>query len=171
MQVQSIKISEVKPYENNPRDNDSAVGGVAESIKQFGWQQPIVVDKDNVIIVGHTRYKAAKQLHMKEVPVVVAKNLSDEQVKAYRLADNKTGEKAIWDNKELLDELGSIDMSKVFTGFTSADVFDDVLDETDNEPIKENNKGVTYSISLKTQNQDTYEKVKDFVNQVAMLDD
>ena len=78
MQVQSMKIDEVEPYPRNPRDNDDAVEGVAKSIKQLGWQQPIVVDKDGVIIVGHTRYKAAKQLHMKEVPVVVAKNLSDE---------------------------------------------------------------------------------------------
>lgn len=108
MQVQSIKISEVKPYENNPRNNDDGVEAVANSIKEFGWQQPIVVDKDNVIIVGHTRYKAAKKLGMKEVPVVVASNLSDEQVRAYRLADNKTGELTDWDMGLLDDELADI---------------------------------------------------------------
>lgn len=171
MNVISMKISDVKPYANNPRDNDSAVGGVAESIKQFGWQQPIVVDKDNVIIVGHTRYKAAKELGLKEVPVVVASKLTPEQVKAYRLADNKTGEQAIWDNKQLLEELGSIDMSKLFTGFKSSDVFDDVLDESDNQPIDENDKGVTYTVTLKTQDKETYDKVKNFVDSVAMLDD
>lgn len=91
MKVQNVSIQDVKPYANNPRDNDGGVDAVANSIKEFGWQQPIVVDKDNVIIVGHTRYKAAKKLGMKEVPVVVADKLSEEQVKAYRLADNKTG--------------------------------------------------------------------------------
>lgn len=108
MQVQSIKISEVKPYDKNPRKNDDGVEAVANSIKEFGWQQPIVVDKDNVIIVGHTRYKAAKKLGMKEVPVVVANNLTPEQVKAYRLADNKTGELTDWDMSLLDDELGDI---------------------------------------------------------------
>ena len=108
MQVQSMKISEVKPYPNNPRNNDDGVEAVANSIKEFGWQQPIVVDKDNVIIVGHTRYKAAKKLKMNKVPVVVANNLSPEQVKAYRLADNKTGELTDWDMSLLDDELGDI---------------------------------------------------------------
>ena len=88
MKVQEMNIDEVKPYENNPRVNDKSVDDVAKSIKEFGWQQPIVVDKDNVIIVGHTRWKAAKKLGMKKVPVVVASNLTPEQVKAYRLADN-----------------------------------------------------------------------------------
>lgn len=108
MQVQSMKIDEVKPYPNNPRNNDDGVEAVANSIKEFGWQQPIVVDKDNVIIVGHTRYKAAKKLRMDKVPVVVADNLSPEQVKAYRLADNKTGELTDWDMNLLDDELGDI---------------------------------------------------------------
>lgn len=108
MQVQSIKISEVKPYDKNPRKNDDGVEAVANSIKEFGWQQPIVVDKDNIIIVGHTRYKAAKKLGMDKVPVVVADSLSPEQVKAYRLADNKTGELTDWDMGLLDDELGDI---------------------------------------------------------------
>ena len=108
MQVQSMKISEVKPYDKNPRKNDDGVDAVANSIKEFGWQQPIVVDKDNVIIVGHTRYKAAKKLKMDKVPVVVASNLSDEQVRAYRLADNKTGELTDWDMGLLDDELANI---------------------------------------------------------------
>lgn len=170
MQVQSMKISEVKPYENNPRDNDSAVGGVAESIKQFGWQQPIVVDKDNVIIVGHTRYKAAKELGLKEVPVVVASKLTPEQVKAYRLADNKTGEQAIWDNKELLKELNSFDSDDLFTGFKTSDIFQDVLNESDNIPIEQNKKGVTYSLKFRTQNKATYEQVKHFIEEVSAVE-
>lgn len=108
MEVRNLKIDEIKPYDNNPRDNDNAVESTANSIKEFGWQQPIVVDKDMVIIVGHTRYKAAKKLGYKEVPVVIASNLNKEQVRAYRLADNKTGELAEWDFKLLDDELQNI---------------------------------------------------------------
>lgn len=109
MKVESKSIDEVTPYENNPRNNDQAVDAVANSIKEFGWQQPIVVDKNMIIIVGHTRYKAAKKLGLTKVPVVVATNLSDEQAKAYRLADNKSGELADWNEDLLTDELGSID--------------------------------------------------------------
>ena len=111
--VENVGIDTIKPYENNPRKNDQGVDAVAESIKQFGWQQPLVVDKNNVIIVGHTRYKAAKKLGLSEVPVVVAANLSDEQVKAYRLVDNKTGELTDWDDDLLdieLDDILDIDM-------------------------------------------------------------
>lgn len=129
MKVQNVSIQDIKPYENNPRDNDGGVDAVANSIKEFGWQQPIVVDKDNVIIVGHTRYKAAKKLGMKEVPVVVADKLSEEQVKAYRLADNKTGELTDWDDGLLdseLDDILNIDMSDF--GF---DI--DMPDDEDNE--------------------------------------
>lgn len=115
MKVQNVSIDSIKPYENNPRDNDEAVEPTAKSIKEFGWQgNPIIVDKNNVIIAGHTRYKAAKKLGMKEVPVVVASKLTPEQVKAYRLADNKTGEIADWDIDLLdneLDDILDIDMA------------------------------------------------------------
>ena len=101
MQIQNVPITSVKPYEKNPRFNDDAVDAVARSIKEFGWQQPLVVDRDMVIIVGHTRLKAAESLGLTEVPVIIAENLTPEQVKAYRIADNKTGEIAEW-NFELL---------------------------------------------------------------------
>ena len=104
MDVVMMSIKDVKPYEKNPRINDNAVEAVANSIKEFGWRQPIVVDKDNVIIAGHTRWKAAKRLKMKEVPVIVASDLDEEQVRAYRIADNSTGELATWD----FDILGDI---------------------------------------------------------------
>ena len=120
-------IDEIRPYENNPRLNDGAVGAVAESIREFGFQQPIVVDRDGVIIAGHTRYKAAKKLGLTEVPVVVAGNLTDEQVKAYRLADNKTGELAEWDFSALEEELagiGELDMS--LFGFDNIEELQDV---------------------------------------------
>ncbi|MES5142499.1 DNA modification methylase [Lactobacillus crispatus] len=122
MKVEAKSIDEIKPYENNPRDNDDAVDAVANSIKEFGWQQPIVVDNEGVIIAGHTRYKAAKKLGLKHVPVVVADNLTPDQVKAYRLADNKTAELADWDMdllNEELDQIRDIDMSQF--GFDDLD--------------------------------------------------
>lgn len=142
--VKWVKINNIKPYERNPRKNDDAVTAVANSIKQFGWQQAIVVDTEGVIIAGHTRYKAAKKLGLKTVPVKVADNLTDEQVKAYRLADNKTGELAEWDLDLLsaeLDDIPDIDMTDF--GFDLADdkdpdeVVEDEAPEVDeeNEPI------------------------------------
>ena len=93
MRTIDLNISEIHPHENNPRRiSDEAVEKVANSIREFGFQQPIVVDSAHVIIVGHTRLKAAKKLGLETVPVVVADNLTEEQAKAYRLADNKTGE-------------------------------------------------------------------------------
>ena len=109
MNVENWPIDRVKPYSNNPRKNDEAVEKVANSIKSFGWQQPIVVDSDGVVIVGHTRLKAAHMLGLSEVPVTVAEGLSDNQVQAYRLADNKTGELADWDWGKLDLELEAID--------------------------------------------------------------
>lgn len=108
MEVRNMNIDDIKPYDNNPRDNDNAVESTANSIKEFGWRQPIVVDKDKVIVAGHTRYYAAKKLGYDVVPVVDASDLSDEQVRTYRLADNKTGELADWNTKLLDDELQSI---------------------------------------------------------------
>ena len=123
-------IDEIRPYENNPRVNDGAVGAVAESIREFGFQQPIVVDRGGVIIAGHTRYKAAQKLGLTEVPVVVADNLTDEQVRAYRLADNKTGELAEWDFSALEEELagiGELDMS--LFGFEPKEITEDDYEE------------------------------------------
>ena len=114
MKVKEMKIADLVPYENNPRKNDDAVDAVAASLKEFGWQQPIVVDTSGVIIVGHTRLKAAQKLGFETAPVVVADELTEEQVRAYRLADNKTAEFADW-NVDLLDlelsEIKSIDMA------------------------------------------------------------
>lgn len=140
MKIDSWNIDDVKPYDKNPRNNDDAVEATANSIKEFGWQQPIVVDKNGVIIVGHTRLKAAKKLKLKQVPVTVAGNLTDEQVKAYRLADNKTGELADWDVDMLdgeLNDILNIDMEDFgfdAVGEDDAEVVDDDFDE---EPPEE----------------------------------
>jgi DNA modification methylase len=108
MKISLKELSAVTPYENNPRLNESAVDAVAKSIEQFGFRQPIVVDEAGVIIVGHTRYKAALKLGLDKMPVHVAKDLSPEQIKAYRIADNKTGELAEWDFDKLRIELGDL---------------------------------------------------------------
>ena len=100
--------SDIKPYKNNPRKNDEAAKSVSESIKKFGFKNPIIVDEKNVVICGHTRLKAAKLLGLKKVPCVVATDLTSEQVKAYRLVDNRTGEIADWDFDKLTEELKNI---------------------------------------------------------------
>lgn len=113
MKVKNLAIDKLVPYENNPRINDGAVDYVANSIKKFGFQVPIVIDKDNVIVAGHTRYKAAQKLGLTEVPVVVADNLTPKQIKAFRLADNKTAEKASWDFEKLTDEIEGLDLEEL----------------------------------------------------------
>ena len=106
--IVSMSISKIKPYPKNPRINDDAVDKVAASIKEFGFKNPIIVDKNMVIIAGHTRLKAAKKLKLKSAPVIVADDLSNEQVRAFRLADNKTAELSSWSNNLLSEELEDI---------------------------------------------------------------
>lgn len=139
-QIEMWKIKDVKPYENNPRNNDDSVAAVAESIKQFGFKQPIVVDSNGVIIVGHTRLRAAKRLKLKEVPVIVADDLSEEQTKAYRLADNKVGEGSTWDIDKLEEELKNItDIDMGLLGFADfSDIFPgDNTESIDGDSIEE----------------------------------
>lgn len=139
MKIENWDINKVKPYDKNPRNNDDAVEATANSIKEFGWQQPIVVDNDGVVIVGHTRLKAAKKLKLEQVPVTVADNLTDEQVKAYRLADNKTGELADWDDDLLTSELEELDN----LDFDMGDFGFEELDEPDPQPKDENTDPVS----------------------------
>ena len=115
MQIIEKSITEITPYEKNPRKNDEAVEYVANSIKEFGFKVPIVIDKNGVIVAGHTRYKAAQELGLEKLPCVIADDLTEEQVKAFRLADNKVGEVAEWDFDllgEELDGIFDIDMSE-----------------------------------------------------------
>lgn len=120
MEIINKRVEDLIPYENNPRKNDDAVEYVANSIREFGFKVPIVIDKENVIVAGHTRLMAAEELGLTEVPCVVADDLTDEQVKAFRLADNKTAEKAGWDKSKLDIELGNIlDIDMKEFGFES----------------------------------------------------
>ena len=113
MVIESIKIEDLKPYKNNPRLNDAAVDGVLESIRQFGFKIPMIIDRNNVIVCGLTRYKASVGLGLKEVPCIRADDLTEEQIKAFRIADNKVSEVAEWDLEKLQIELEdiSLDMS------------------------------------------------------------
>ncbi|MBI1900947.1 MAG: ParB N-terminal domain-containing protein [Planctomycetia bacterium] len=120
MKIEMRKLSEITPYDKNPRVNDGAVDAVLASIKEFGWQQPIVVDKDGMIVVGHTRYKAAIKLGLEKVPVHVAKDLTPAQAKAYRIADNQTASIAAWDFELLpleLSDLQAMDFDLNLLGF------------------------------------------------------
>ena len=137
LKVEYRNVADLNPYANNPRLNDGAVDAVAASIKEFGFKVPIVVDSDGVIVTGHTRLKAAKKLGIDTVPVIVADDLTSEQVKAFRLADNKTGELAQWDFDKLdieLDGIDEIDMGDF--GFDmNLEVEDDDVEPIDDEGI------------------------------------
>ena len=109
LQLVTRKLSDIHPYERNPRRNDPAVDAVVESIRQCSYIAPIVVDEDGVILAGHTRYKALKKLKRKEVEVIIKTGLSEEQRRKYRLLDNKTGELSVWDLDLLADELEDLD--------------------------------------------------------------
>lgn len=130
MKIELRPLGEIKPYEKNPRVNDQAVDAVARSIREFGFRQPIVVDADGVIVVGHTRWKAAAKLGLERVPVHVALELTPEQAKTYRIADNKTGDLATWDLELLpgeLAELQQLDVDLSVLGF-GADELAQLLD-------------------------------------------
>ena len=137
LEITNMKISEIHPYEKNPRFNDAAVDAVAKSIQEFGWRSPIVVDKDMVIVCGHTRLKAAIKLGLTEVPVHIAADLMPEQIQAYRIADNKTGEIAEW-NYDLLPveirELQSADFDLSLLGFDT-DELDRLLNGGDDKTV------------------------------------
>jgi len=120
MEIILKKITDLIPYHNNPRINDPAVDMVASSINEFGFKVPVVIDKDNVVVAGHTRLKAAEKLGLKEIPCIIADDLTDAQIKAFRIADNKTAELAEWDWAKLdieIQELEEMDFNMDFLEF------------------------------------------------------
>ena len=156
-----FKTSEIKAYKNNPRNNDDAVGPVAESIKQFGFKVPIIIDKNNVIVAGHTRLKAAVKLKLAEVPCIVADDLTEEQIKAFRLADNKVSEFATWDFELLdieLDNIACINMSDF--GFINVDILDDEL-EKQMEYLTQDTKTKKFIVKLTFTTEDEANECKD----------
>ncbi len=142
LNVVTMKIADLKAYENNPRKNEKAVDAVANSINSFGFKVPVIIDKNNVVVAGHTRLMACKKLGIDEVPCVIADDLTEDQIKAFRIADNKTAELADWDFDKLKEELGSIDIDMEQFGFTDLEkimdreVMEDEFDE--NEALPEN---------------------------------
>lgn len=140
MQIKEIEISKIIPYENNPRNNDEAVDKVANSIKEFGFKQPIVLDKNNVIVIGHTRLKASEKLGLKKVPCLYADDLTDDQIKALRLADNKTSEFATWDFEKLDLEIDNIELDLEPFGFDLDLAFDDEVVEDEVPDVPEEPK-------------------------------
>lgn len=135
MQIQHIALSELTPYDKNPRLNDNAVPKVAKSISKFGFKVPLVIDSNNVIVAGHTRFKAAQSLGLDAVPCIVADDLSPEQIRAFRLADNKVAEFSEWDFTALHEELESLaDLDLQDFGFANIDLHDDDLSEFFEEP-------------------------------------
>lgn len=143
MNIEYIKLENIKPYKNNPRKNDEAVEYVVNSIKEFGFKNPVILDKDNVIVCGHTRYKAAKELGLKEIPCIIANDLSKEKIKAFRLTDNKVAEKSEWDLELLSNELDEIlDLNMEEFGFDKLETINwDSVDKLDDisydEPLKD----------------------------------
>jgi DNA modification methylase len=142
LNVVTMKIADLKAYENNPRKNEKAVDAVANSINSFGFKVPVIIDKNNVVVAGHTRLMACKKLGIDEVPCVIADDLTEDQIKAFRIADNKTAELADWDFDKLKEELGSIEIDMEQFGFTDLEkimdreVMEDEFDE--NEALPEN---------------------------------
>lgn len=137
MEIIYKKLEELTPYENNPRHNEIATDYVANSIKEFGFKVPIIIDKDGVIVAGHTRFEASKKLGLKEVPTIVADDLSEEQVKAFRLADNKVSEFATWDFDKLDMELEDLDIDMSDFGFDMPDIEWDNVEELTEENYSE----------------------------------
>lgn len=133
MQIVYRGVEEITPYEHNPRKNDEAVDAVAASIEEFGFKVPIVIDKDGVIVAGHTRLKAAKKLGLTEVPCVVADDLTDEQVRAFRLADNKVSEFSKWITDKLKQEIDgiSIDMTQFGVNLNEIPDYDGLFAEAE----------------------------------------
>src|SRR5688500_17617468 len=121
MKIELWPIDSVKPYPGNPRVNDSAVDAVAASLREFGFRQPLVVGGDSVLIVGHTRWKAAKRLGLAKVPVHVAHDLTEAQVRAYRIADNSTNQIAEWDQQLLPIELSALEQANFDLGLLGFD--------------------------------------------------
>ena len=153
LKIEYIKTADLIPYANNPRKNDAAVDKVVESIREFGFKNPIIVDGNNEIIAGHTRLKAAKKLGMEEVPTIKAEDLTPEQVRAFRIADNKTHEFSGWDMDLLREELDGVNL---FTGFDE-DELREILDNVKFSEVEEDDFDPTPPEEPKTKLGDIYQ--------------
>ena len=149
MKILMKRTDDIIPYENNPRHNDNAVDAVAASIQEFGFKVPIVIDSENVIVTGHTRLKAAEKLELEEVPCILADDLSEEQVKAFRLADNKVSELATWDIDRLELELGEIELDMGEFGF-EIDLDEPDINELESDETGDASEEFTVKVTFDT---------------------
>jgi len=158
-------INELQMYFNNPRINSDAVQYVANSIQQFGFKNPIIIDKDNVIVCGHTRYKAARRLKMAKVPCIMADDLDEDQIRAFRLADNKVAEMSTWDYDRLEQEFALIDPMEFdiadFGFFPSYEPDEEEEDEEEDDIGSSSEASYTLIIDCasKAEQKDTYERL------------
>lgn len=160
MEIVNVDISKITPYVNNPRHNEAAIDKVAASIKEFGFKVPMVIDRENIIVTGHTRFAAAQKIGLKAVPCVIADDLTPAQVKAFRLADNKVSELAEWDNEKLsieMEELNDLDFDVDLENFGFSGIEEDAaeIERTDmSEKIKER-----FDVVISCKNEEELEKV------------
>lgn len=166
MNVIEIDVNKLIPYTKNPRKNDRAVDPVANSIREFGFKVPIVIDKENNVVCGHTRLKAAKKLGMKAVPCIIADDLTKEQIAAFRLADNKVGELAEWDFDLLSEELdGIFDIDMTNFGFDLGENFSpDNYGEDFSLPDGDKSEICTMSFTLHTKQKELIEYAMSIVS-------
>ncbi len=181
MKVEMLPIDSIKPYEKNPRKNAAAIPEVVRSLKEFGFRQPLVVDKNMVLVVGHTRLKAAQELGLTKVPVHIATELTQAQAKAYRLMDNRTNERSEWDKDLLLEEIGELthmepDFDTEFLGFEDAMLYPadpwetDIAGKEAVDKIDETDLGITKTIKiriLQTHAHELLEIIKDAVSEAG----
>lgn len=163
LKIEYVDINSIKPYKKNPRKNEEAIPYVMESIKQFGFKNPVILDKENVIVAGHTRIESAKRLGITEIPCIYADDLTDEQIKAFRLTDNKVGEIAEWDIDLLdteLDDILNIDMSEF--GFDL-----DLEDEFNEEDLEDERQKEKVNISIVLNNYKDYEMIKERIENLT----
>ncbi len=175
MNVVEIKVSKLKPYEKNPRLNEKAVEACMQSIQQYGFKVPMIVDKDMVIIAGHTRLKAAKKLGLDAVPCVIADDLTDEQARAFRIADNKVSDFSIWDNKLLLEELEALTEldADLFTGFDFSELpeMDVYAENGSDNKLDADEVGAMYEVVFKSESKEKIDKIKAVWEEMTADDD
>ncbi len=181
MEILMKSVDALKEYENNPRRNDDAVDAVAASIDNFGFKVPILIDENNVIIAGHTRLKAAKKLGLKAVPCIECSDLTPEQIRAFRLADNKVSELAEWDLEKLNFELGEIEFDMEQFGFDDdfsdefsrddemedADNIDDFFSDRESKKKEEKLDGTIYEVIVNAEGEEKL--LKDFLDTNAFV--
>jgi ParB-like chromosome segregation protein Spo0J len=161
MKVEYIDINLIKPYKNNPRINVNAIDKVMESIKEFGFKVPVVLNDKYVIVNGHTRYEASKRLGLKQIPVIFAKDLTEEQQKAFRIVDNKSHDLAEWDYMKLDEELDKITMDLEKFGFEE-NILDFIDDALESGIAGEGNEKEVFGVSITFERKDE-EKIKEII--------